>query len=117
MWVAQRGEAPLSVVATDGRYPYEVVATPPRLTLINNNNYYDNNNLKKSAGPLGPPSVKGILEPSSYRLDNLSLKTDGWYLVMKIYRNITEQSAIDMVNTKNCFNEDPAAKHRAMVGT
>lgn len=52
VWVAQRGEAPLSVVATDGRYPYEVVATPPRLTSIkknNRNNNNNNNNLNKQS--------------------------------------------------------------------
>ena len=42
-----KGEAPLSVVATDGRYPYEVVATPPRLTSIKNNNNRNNNNNNK----------------------------------------------------------------------
>ena len=30
--------------------------------------------------PWGHQAVKGISEPSSYRLDDLSLKTDGWYL-------------------------------------
>ena len=47
----------------------------------------------KSAGPLGPPGCEGLpwaivlpswwFKPqdwSSYRLDDLSLKTDGWYL-------------------------------------
>ena len=30
--------------------------------------------------PWGHQAVRSTLEPSSYRLDDLSLKTDGWYL-------------------------------------